>query len=101
MLLACVLGITRSEPTNICRFSRLIFPPFQDTLVTVNWRTKTVSEMTLDGRHLASFSHKVLQEPIAVAVTHRGEFVVVDSVSGVIIFDQCGKLIRNLPQKYF
>ena len=34
-------------------------------------------------------------EPIAVAVSPRGEFVVVDNGIGILVFDQCGKLIRN------
>ena len=34
-------------------------------------------------------------EPIAVAVSPRGEFVVVDNGVGILVFDQCGKLIRN------
>ena len=34
-------------------------------------------------------------EPIAVGVSPRGEFVVVDNGAGILVFDQCGKLIRN------
>ena len=66
----------------------------QDTLVSVNWRTRTVAEMTFDGVQVASFTHKEMVEPIAVSITSRGEFVVVDTSVGVLLFSQCGKLIR-------
>ena len=44
---------------------------------------------------VGAFSHKEMVEPIAVAVSPRGEFVVVDNGVGILVFDQCGKLIRN------
>ena len=68
------------------------------TLVSVNWRTKVVAEMTLTGRQLGSFSHPELVEPIAVSVSPRGQFVVVDSGLGICLFDQCGKLIRQISE---
>ena len=40
-----------------------------DTLVSVNWRTKTVAELTLDGDEVGSFSHEEMVEPIAVSLT--------------------------------
>ena len=70
----------------------------RDTLVSVNWRTRMVAEMTFDGVQVAAFTHKDMVEPIAVSVTPRGEFVVVDTSVGVLLFDQCGKLIRKLSQ---
>ena len=30
-----------------------------------------------------------------MGVSPRGEFVVVDNGAGILVFDQCGKLIRN------
>ena len=74
----------------------------RESLFIVNWRSRSVSELSLeDGRLLSSFSHQELQEPIAVAASKKGELVVVDSLSGLLVFDQRGKLIRNLSQKYF
>ena len=72
----------------------------RNTLVTVNWRTRIVAEMTFDGGQVAAFSHPDMVEPIAVAVSPRGEFVVVDNGVGILVFDQCGKLVRNCPKYY-
>ena len=41
----------------------------QDTLVSVNWRTKKVAEMTLDGEEIGWFTHDEMVEPIGVSVT--------------------------------
>ena len=51
--------------------------------------------MPNDIHQVGAFSHKEMVEPIAVAVSPRGEFVVVDNGVGILVFDQCGKLIRN------
>ena len=85
---------------------------YQDTLVSVNWRTKTVAEMTLDGQLIGSFSHQEMVEPIAVSLTPQvclltlssdltavclqGQFVVLDTGVGVLVFDQCGNLLRKM-----
>ena len=84
----------------------------RDTLVTVNWRTRcgrgrlftynlptpgprTLAELSLEGATLATFTHPDMVEPVAVAVAPRGEFVVADNVSGLLVFDPCGKLLRH------
>merc|ERR1719499_2966661 len=67
-----------------------------DTLVTVNWRTKTVTEMTLDGRTIGGFSHDELIEPIAVAVNSNGDVFVADNgVGSVMVFKSTGEFIRE------
>lgn len=71
----------------------------KDTLVCVNWRTRIVAEITFDGRQVAAFTHRDMVEPIAVAVSPRGEFVVVDNSVGILVFDQCGKLLRKIVRK--
>ena len=71
-----------------------------DTLVTVNWRTKTVTEMTLEGSSIGGFSHDELVEPIAVAVTAEGDVYVADNgVGAVLVFESCGKLVRKVGEK--
>ena len=71
-----------------------------DTLVTVNWRTKTITEMTLDGTTIGGFSHDELVEPIAVAVTPDGDLYVADNgVGAVLVFESCGKLKRKIGAK--
>jgi len=71
----------------------------KDSLVTVNWRTKMVSEMSLEGKQIGAFTHKELVEPIAVAINPDGDFVVADNGVGVLVFEPCGKLIRKIGKK--
>ena len=71
-----------------------------DSLVTVNWRTKTVTEMDLEGRTIGGFSHDELIEPIAVAVTEDDEILIADNgVGAVLVFESSGKLKRRIGGK--
>lgn len=71
-----------------------------DTLVTVNWRTKTVTEMTLDGTSVGGFSHDEMIEPIAVAVNEAGDVFVADNgVGSVLVFESSGKLKYKIGEK--
>jgi len=71
-----------------------------DTLVTVNWRTKTITEMNLEGTTLGGFSHDDLVEPIAVAVNTKDEILIADNgVGSVLIFEPCGKLKGKIGKK--
>ena len=71
-----------------------------DSLVTVNWRTKTVTEMTLEGNTIGGFSHDELMEPIAVSVTAEGDVYVADNgVGAVLVFESSGKLKRKIGEK--
>ena len=71
-----------------------------DSLVTVNWRTKVVTEMTLDGVTIGGFSHDELMEPIAVTVTDTGDVYVADNgVGSVLVFESSGKMKRRIGEK--
>jgi len=71
-----------------------------DTLVTVNWRTKTITEMNLDGRTIGGFSHDDLIEPIAVAVNNDDEVLIADNgVGSILVFESCGKLKKKIGTK--
>lgn len=71
-----------------------------DTLVTVNWRTKTITEMSLDGRTIGGFSHDDMIEPIAVAVNNNDEVLIADNGVGcILVFESCGKLKRKIGCK--
>ncbi|XP_049778139.1 tripartite motif-containing protein 2-like isoform X1 [Schistocerca cancellata] len=70
-------------------------------LVVVNWRTKTVTEMSTDGQTLSKFSHNAFQEPIDVAVDRTyGHILVADNgISCVFVFDSEGKLLLQVGKK--
>ena len=71
-----------------------------DSLVTVNWRTKTITEISLDGHTIGAFSHEDLVEPIDVAVNNDGEVLVADNgVGAVLVFEPSGKLLRKIGRK--
>lgn len=69
-------------------------------LVVVNWRSKAVTEITTDGETLRSFTHHAFQEPIDVAVEKSyGHILVADNgVSGVLVFDEEGKLLFQVSR---
>jgi len=71
----------------------------KDSLVTVNWRTKMVAEMSLEGKQIGAFTHKEMIEPIAVAVNPEGDIIVADNGVGILVFEPCGKLIRKIGKK--
>ena len=71
-----------------------------DTLVTVDWRTKTITEISLDGRTIGGFSHDDMIEPIAVAVNNNDEMLISDNGVGcILVFESCGKLKRKIGCK--
>ncbi|CAI6353464.1 unnamed protein product [Macrosiphum euphorbiae] len=52
-----------------------------DTLVTVNWRTNTVTQMTLDGETVKSWTHSSMIEPMCVAVDRIYDHVLIGDSS--------------------
>ena len=70
-----------------------------DTLVTVNWRSKMITEMNLKtGKTLLSFTGQELVEPIAVCVNSlTGDIFVSDNGLGaVMVFDKSGELKKKI-----
>lgn len=71
-----------------------------DSLLTVNWRTKTVTEISLDGSTIGAFSHDDFIEPIAVAVNRDGDVLVADNgVGALMVFESSGKLKKKIGRK--
>ena len=71
-----------------------------DTLITVNWRTKTVTEISMDGVTIGAFSHDDFIEPIAVAINADGDMLVADNgVGSIMVFESCGKLKKKIGKK--
>ena len=66
----------------------------------INWRTKTVTEVSLDGHTIATISHDDLKEPIDVALDNDGNVLVADNgVGSVLVLDPAGKLLRNIGSR--
>ena len=62
--------------------------------MTVNCGTKTITEMSLDGRTIGGFSHDDMIEPIAVAVNNNDEVLIADNGVGcILVFETPWKLL--------
>ncbi|XP_015602366.1 tripartite motif-containing protein 2 isoform X1 [Cephus cinctus] len=70
-------------------------------LVIVNWRTRTVTEMTSLGDTIRSFSHNAFQEPIDIAVDRSyGHVLVADNGQCcVFVFDCDGKILFQVGKR--
>jgi len=84
-------GLEGRSVTGICMGSS------DDSLMVINWRSKTVTEISLDGHTIGSFTHDDLKEPIDLAIDQDGQVLVADNgVGAVLVFESSGKLIRTI-----
>ena len=84
-------GLEGRSVTGIC------LGPSGETLLTVNWRSRTVTEMTLEGVTVSSLTHPDMMEPIAVAVGRHGDVYVADNgAAAVLVFSPSGKLKQKI-----
>ncbi len=87
-------GLEGRSATGICMGSS------SDSLIVINWRTKTVTEMTLDGNTIGSFSHEDFKEPIDIAMNLDDNVVVADNgIGSVLIFETSGKLLQTIGSR--
>ena len=71
--------------------------PRGQTLLLVNWRSRTLTQITLDGVTTNSFSHQDLVEPTALAVSSEGDIFVADNgAAAVLVFSLSGKLKQKI-----
>ena len=72
--------------------------PTGETLILVNWRTRTISQITrLDGLTISSFSHQDLVEPTALALSTQGDIYVADNgAAAVLVFSLSGQLKQRI-----
>jgi len=69
-------------------------------LVVVNWRTKRVTELSVAGEMVRSFTCSHFVEPIAVASNLHEEVIVADNgVGKLFVFDADGKLLRTIGSR--
>ncbi|KAL8584113.1 hypothetical protein ACOMHN_011728 [Nucella lapillus] len=69
-------------------------------LAVVNWRTRAVTVLTVDGEVVRQFSNPALLEPIDIAINSRGEVIVADAgASKIFIFDPAGSLTTTFGSR--
>ena len=69
-------------------------------LVVVNWRTKYVTELTLQGEVVRKFTSPEFNEPINVAVNSHKEIIVADNGAGkLFVFNSTGRMINKIGGK--
>ncbi|XP_045475674.1 tripartite motif-containing protein 2-like isoform X2 [Harmonia axyridis] len=70
-------------------------------LVVINWRTKFITEMTVDGNTIRTFTHGSFLEPIDIAVDKSyGHILVADNgTSCIFVFDEEGKFLFQIGGK--
>lgn len=87
-------GLEGRSVTGICMGSS------NDSLMVINWRTKTVTEISFDGHTIGSFTHEEFEEPIDIALDQDGHVYVADNgVGAVLVFESSGKLLRQIGMK--
>ena len=87
-------GLEQHSATGMCLL------PISQKIALVNWRTRFVTLLSLNGDFISQFSHDTFMEPIAVAATSRDEIVVADNgASRLYVFDMSGKLQDSFGSK--
>eukprot|EP00095_Tigriopus_kingsejongensis_P011158 maker-scaffold259_size234575-snap-gene-1.18 protein:Tk11158 transcript:maker-scaffold259_size234575-snap-gene-1.18-mRNA-1 annotation:"tripartite motif-containing protein 3" len=88
-------GLEGRSVTGIC------IGPNQESLMVINWRSKTVTEINaLNGQTVSSFTHDNFVEPVDLAVDGEGHILVADTgVGSVLVFDYSGELLRSIGSK--
>ncbi len=67
-------------------------------ILTLNWRTKAVTEWAMDGREIRSFTFSEFVEPIDLAVDSRGRILVADNgARKVFVFDSRARPVLSFP----
>ncbi len=71
-----------------------------DSLLLMNWRSKTVTEVSLDGHTIGCFSHDDFIEPIDLALDLDDNVVVADNgVGSVFVLETSGKLLKTIGSR--
>uniref|UniRef100_A0A6A7G0L1 Tripartite motif-containing protein 3 n=1 Tax=Hirondellea gigas TaxID=1518452 RepID=A0A6A7G0L1_9CRUS len=76
----------------------LCVTPAARTLMLVNWRNRTITELTQQGEIVQQFTHQQLQEPTTLTVTLSGLVLVVDSFR-ILVFSPGGTLAHTWGER--
>uniref|UniRef100_T1IJA1 RING-type domain-containing protein n=1 Tax=Strigamia maritima TaxID=126957 RepID=T1IJA1_STRMM len=72
----------------------------KDTLLVVNWRSKSVTEISEERGVVRHFVYDGFAEPIDICVNSRSDILVADNgLSCVFMLDSKGKLLRKIGSK--
>ncbi len=67
-------------------------------LLTLNWRSRTVTEWSAEGREVKSFTFSEFLEPIDLAVDGKGRILVADNgARKVFVFDAHARPVLSFP----
>ena len=78
----------------------LCFTPSSHTLMLVNWRNQTITELTQQGEIVQQFTHPELNEPTSLTVTAAGYILVVDQCCKIRVFSPSGgELLHSWGEK--
>ena len=87
-------GLEQHSTTGMC------YLPQSSLLGLVNWRTKQITFLTLDGAFSSQFTSEQFNEPIAISATSKDEIVIADNgVNKIFVFSISGNLITNFGSK--
>ena len=87
-------GLEQHSTTGMC------YLPQSSLLGLVNWRTKQITFLSLQGKFTSQFTSEHFNEPIAISATSKDEIVVADNgVNKVFVFDMNGKLLTSFGSK--
>ena len=62
------------------------------TIMAINWRTKLITELDMEGKVVKQFTSPELQQPMCIAVNSKSDVIVADNTAEcVFIFDNTGR----------
>lgn len=96
----CLMRTVVGEPLGYQSTVGLACSPCGQTFVTLNWRSKCVTEWTMDGREVKTFTFSEFVEPLDVAVDGKGRILVADNgAKKIFVFDRNARPQFSFPVK--
>ena len=64
------------------------------TIMAINWRTKLITELDMEGKVVKQFTSPELQQPMCIAVNSKSDVIIADNTAEcVFIFDNTGRCV--------
>lgn len=62
------------------------------TIMAINWRTKLITELDMEGKVVKQFTSPELQQPMCIAINSKSDVIIADNTAEcVFIFDNTGR----------